>query len=29
MVQMSNAYGPDVGQNGLSSSPKHGLIIEW
>ena len=23
------ANGPEVGQNGLSSSPKHGLISEW
>src|ERR1700754_4386043 len=29
MVQMSKTNDPDVGQNGLSSSPKHGLISEW
>jgi hypothetical protein len=29
MVQMSNANGPADGQNGLSSSAKHGLISEW
>jgi len=29
IVQMSNANGPVAGQNGLSSSPKQGLISEW
>ena len=29
IVQMSNANGPGVGQNGLSSSAKQGLISEW
>src|SRR6476619_6305948 len=29
IVQTSKAKGPDAGQTGLSSSPKHGLINEW
>jgi hypothetical protein len=29
IVAMSNANGPDAGQNGLSSGAKHGLTSEW
>ena len=29
IVEMSYANGPGVGQNGLSSTARHGLISEW